>query len=156
MLKPFYNKKKNIDVRLLPAVTAADAGKALVVDENGKIVTGEAGGNINYNHQINLTAPEIGSNVSISSMKIDSTVVNIDDYCSEQSGNLWNTAQVFLKVSNSDYFLLGLFSVSEGAIQFSGLAIETDPDGVYLKGANIGYYSAAPDETNIDIYGFDN
>lgn len=155
MLKPFYIKKKNIDNRLLPAVTAADAGKALVVDANGKIVTGEAGGNINYNKEIRLTASGIGANVSISSMKIDNTVVNIDDYCSEQFGNLWNTSRVFLKVSSSDYLLLGLFSVGEGAIQFDGLTIETNPDGIYLKSAAIGYYSSAPDEVDIDISDFD-
>ena len=155
MLKPFYNKKKNIDDRLLPPVTAADAGKALVVDENGKIVTGEAGGNINYIQDINLTASGIGTQVSISNMKIDNTVVNIDDYCSEQFGNLWNTARVFLKVGSSDYLLFGLFTVHEGSIQFTGLTIETDPDGVYLKGVNLDYYSTAPDEVNIDIYDFD-
>lgn len=44
MLKPFYNRKVNIDDRLVPAVTAEDAGKALVVGEDGKITTGEAGG----------------------------------------------------------------------------------------------------------------
>lgn len=155
MLKPFYNKKKNIDDRLLPVVSAADAGKALVVDANGKIVIGEAGGNINYNKEIQLTASGIGPNVSISRMKIGNTVVNIDDYCSEQFGNLWNTSKVFLNVSNSNYLLLGLFSVGEGAIQFNGLTIETNPDGNYLKSAAIGYYSSAPDETNIDIAAFD-
>ena len=39
MLKPFWNKKKNINDRLTPVVSAADAGKALVVNEDGKINT---------------------------------------------------------------------------------------------------------------------
>lgn len=55
MLKPFYNKKKNIDNRLLPVVTADDAGKGLVVDENGNIVAEEvSGGNQLYEHIINV------------------------------------------------------------------------------------------------------
>lgn len=44
MLKPFYNKKKNIDDRLVPAVSAADAGKVLGVTEDGKIAAVEGGG----------------------------------------------------------------------------------------------------------------
>lgn len=44
MLKPFYNKKKNIDNRLLPVVTAEDAGKVLGVTEDGKIGLIENGG----------------------------------------------------------------------------------------------------------------
>lgn len=44
MLKPFFNKKKNIDDRLVPEVSVEDAGKALVVGEDGKITTGEVGG----------------------------------------------------------------------------------------------------------------
>ena len=36
MLKPFYNKKKNIDNRLLPSATVADAGKVVGVTEDGK------------------------------------------------------------------------------------------------------------------------
>ncbi len=44
MLKPFYNKKKNIDNRLVPAVSAADAGKVLGVTEEGKIGLVESGG----------------------------------------------------------------------------------------------------------------
>lgn len=54
MLKPFYNKKKNIDDRLVPAVTAADAGKALIVGEDGKITTGESGGGKLYQHNIHF------------------------------------------------------------------------------------------------------
>lgn len=44
MLKPFYNKKKNIDDRLVPEVSVADAGKVLGVTEEGKIAAVEAGG----------------------------------------------------------------------------------------------------------------
>lgn len=53
MLKPFYNKKKNIDDRLVPAVTAADAGKVLGVTEEGKIAAVEGGGGSQlYLHEI--------------------------------------------------------------------------------------------------------
>lgn len=54
MLKPFYNKKKNIDDRLVPAVSAADAGKFLGVTEEGKIalVEGGGGGSQLYLHEI--------------------------------------------------------------------------------------------------------
>lgn len=52
MLKPFYNRKVNIDDRLVPAVTAEDAGKALVVGEDGKITTGDAGGKNIYKHTV--------------------------------------------------------------------------------------------------------
>ena len=53
MLKPFYNKKKNIDDRLVPAVTAADAGKLLGVTEEGKIAPVEGGGGSQlYLHEI--------------------------------------------------------------------------------------------------------
>lgn len=47
MLKPFYNKKKNIDNRLLPSATVADAGKLVGVTEDGKfgLVEGGGGGN---------------------------------------------------------------------------------------------------------------
>ena len=41
MLKPFYNRKKNIDDRLVPEVSVEDAGKALVVGDDEKITTGE-------------------------------------------------------------------------------------------------------------------
>jgi len=44
MLKPFYNKKKNIDNRLLPSATVADAGKVLGVDDEGKYALTEGGG----------------------------------------------------------------------------------------------------------------
>ena len=44
MLKPFYNKKKNIDNRLLPSVTAADAGKLVGVTDEGKFGLVEGGG----------------------------------------------------------------------------------------------------------------
>lgn len=44
MLKPFFIKKKNIDNRLLPVVSAADAGKVLGVTEDGKVAAVEAGG----------------------------------------------------------------------------------------------------------------
>ena len=44
MLKPFYNKKKNIDNRLLPAATAVDAGKVVGVTEDGKISLVEGDG----------------------------------------------------------------------------------------------------------------
>lgn len=44
MLKPFYNKKKNIDNRLVPVVSAADAGKVFGVDEEGNITLVEGGG----------------------------------------------------------------------------------------------------------------
>lgn len=54
MLKPFYNKKKNIDDRLVPAVTAADAGKVLGVTEEGKIAPVEAGGGKLYQHLISF------------------------------------------------------------------------------------------------------
>ena len=58
-MSKFWQKKyiskytgKEIDAAVakagnLPAVTSADAGKALVVDEEGKIVAGEAGGSAN-------------------------------------------------------------------------------------------------------------
>lgn len=51
MLKPFYNKKKNIDDRLVPAVSAADAGKVLGVTEEGKVAPVEGGGKL-YLHLI--------------------------------------------------------------------------------------------------------
>lgn len=44
MLKPFYNKKKNIDYRLVPAVSPDDAGKVLGITEDGKIAPVEGGG----------------------------------------------------------------------------------------------------------------
>lgn len=44
MLKPFYIKKKNINNRLVPPVSAADAGKVLGVTEEGKIAPVEGGG----------------------------------------------------------------------------------------------------------------
>lgn len=44
MIKPFYNKKKNIDNRLVPAVSPSDAGKVLGVTEDGKIAPVEGGG----------------------------------------------------------------------------------------------------------------
>ena len=44
MLKPFYNKKKNIDNRLLPLATAADAGKFVGVTDEGKFGLVEGGG----------------------------------------------------------------------------------------------------------------
>lgn len=56
MLKPFYNKKKNIDDRLVPAVTAADAGKFLGVTEDGKIAPVEGGSEQLYIHAINITS----------------------------------------------------------------------------------------------------
>ena len=40
----------------LPATTSADAGKALVVDEEGKIVTGDAGGGGAWTPDITITA----------------------------------------------------------------------------------------------------
>lgn len=43
MLKPFFIRKKNIDNRLVPVVSAADAGKALTVDDNGNIIAGGVG-----------------------------------------------------------------------------------------------------------------
>ena len=62
----------------LPATTSADAGKALVVDEEGKIVTGKAGGNIfevvfgfneegsiNCNHTYNEIRAAIADNKTI-------------------------------------------------------------------------------------------
>lgn len=54
MLKPFYNKKKNIDDRLVPAVSAADAGKVLGVTEEGKIAPVEGGGGGSYTHLLTL------------------------------------------------------------------------------------------------------
>lgn len=57
MLKPFYNKKKNIDDRLVPAVSAADAGKVLGVTEEGKIAAVEAGGGVNI-VTVEITAEE--------------------------------------------------------------------------------------------------
>lgn len=48
MLKPFYNKKKNINDRLVPAVSVADAGKFLGVTEDGKIAPVEGGGGSQY------------------------------------------------------------------------------------------------------------
>lgn len=44
MVKPFYIKKKNIDDRLVPEVSAADAGKVLGVTDAGKIAPVEGGG----------------------------------------------------------------------------------------------------------------
>ena len=56
MLKPFWNKKRRLSMTgdefeaaiskadTLPVVSAADAGKVLVVDETGAIVPGEGGG----------------------------------------------------------------------------------------------------------------
>lgn len=51
MLKPFYNKKKNIDNRLVPPVTAVDVGKVLGVDDEGKYALTEGGGKL-YAHKI--------------------------------------------------------------------------------------------------------
>lgn len=48
MLKPFFIKKKNIDNRLVPVVTAADAGKVLGVTEDGKIAPVEGGGGADF------------------------------------------------------------------------------------------------------------
>lgn len=56
MLKPFYNKKKNIDDRLVPAVTADDVGKVLGVIEEGKIAPVEGGGGKFYQHTIEVGA----------------------------------------------------------------------------------------------------
>lgn len=58
MLKPFYNRKVNIDDRLVPEVTAEDAGKALIVGEDGKITTGEGDTKL-YRHTIKLNTAAI-------------------------------------------------------------------------------------------------
>lgn len=58
MLKPFYIKKKNIDDRLVPDVSAADAGKVLGVNDDGKVVAVEAGGGFSI-ALIDLSAQDI-------------------------------------------------------------------------------------------------
>lgn len=58
MLKPFYNKKKNIDNRLLPSATAADAGKVVGVTEDGNFVLVE-GGSVYPEVKIKFTTQDI-------------------------------------------------------------------------------------------------
>ena len=54
MLKPFYIKKKNIDNRLLPPATAADAGKLVGVTEGGNFGLVEDGGGGGSSHVVFL------------------------------------------------------------------------------------------------------
>lgn len=70
----------------VPVVTAADAGKALVVDEEGKIVAGEAGGGIS---SVNFPAFPGGTGIGIlafigsASTSLTSKVFDVSGACDD-------------------------------------------------------------------------
>lgn len=119
MLKPFWNKKKNIDDRLTPAVTAADAGKALVVDENGKIIASEVGGDSLYLHSISFLG---GAGISFLSgpycqfVSTKSSPYTLEEFCSllsrintgsdDQLHTLRMVGAITITASNVPYILV--------------------------------------------------
>lgn len=82
MLKPFYNKKKNIDDRLVPAVTAADAGKVVGVDEEGNITlieAGSGGGSDSFNVNIAITGEIVQSQIVFNEGTLDKPIAEVVD-----------------------------------------------------------------------------
>lgn len=116
MLKPFYNKKKNIDNRLLPAVTAADAGKVLGVTKDGNfgLVEAGGGGGSPWDFNINVTA-----NGEVQGDAVVFTSVDLDRPVSE-----------FIAAVNSNKYITGVIRVSYG----EGIPSE------YLSIINAGIY----------------
>ena len=81
MLKPFFIKKKNIDNRLLPAVTAADVGKVFGVTEDGKVAAVEDGGT---KKMINIPLTDVEFGQIFAGTPLDKTIsssetANLDD-----------------------------------------------------------------------------
>ena len=81
MLKPFYIKKKNINSRLVPPVSAADAGKLLGVDEEGNIILVEDSGKKKI---INIPITDIEFGQMYGGTPVDKTIAssetsNLDD-----------------------------------------------------------------------------
>ena len=86
----------------VPAVTAADAGKALVVDAEGKIVAGEAGGSLPI-----ITLPEfptqVGLQISLFLAAASTTYTSKVFHISDEEGAFYNA---FANLKKGDIFTL--------------------------------------------------
>lgn len=86
----------------VPVVTAADAGKALVVDEEGKIVAGEAGGSMPV-----ITLPEfptdVGLQIALFLAAASTTYTSKVFEISDEEGTFYNA---FANLKKGDIFTL--------------------------------------------------
>ena len=80
MLKPFYNKKKNIDKRLLPPATAADVGKVVGVTEDGNFALVEgSGGGEGFNLNVSLTGEIVEGHPVFNEGTLDKPIADVID-----------------------------------------------------------------------------
>ena len=133
MLKPFYNKKKNIDDRLLPAVTVDDAGKFLGVTEDGKFAPVEgADFSLIRGKNIELTV----SNNVLSAVTIDNVSIAPSDFFDRPYVDILLSLSyitiVGLRINNesvSFYFDNGRGYFNVDQLWIGGLYTYNTPDG---------------------------
>lgn len=127
MLKPFYNKKKNIDNRLVPEVSAADAGKVLGVTEDGKI--GLVEGGKKFIHVPEFSALEflqLMSGSAITKIIPDNESVDMDQE------DVLKTVLI-LTSSNNSYYLPGIADFATGGKKWGTFSVEAGPLGVAIE-----------------------
>lgn len=120
----------------VPSVTEADAGKALVVDEEGKIVTGKVDANCVY----------ISCIMGEENITINETYANILSLI--QSGKTIKLYPVWLPgvFGNPIDFTLSGFSTQDNRIDFTGEMHEVDPDNNQFI-IRVIYLTLASDDT---------
>lgn len=144
MLKPFYIKKKNIDNRLLPAVTAADAGKVLGVTEEGKFGLVEGGGGADFSSIRGRVIELTVTNNVISAVEVDNVSVTPSDFFAMPYVDIILTLSYItvygLQVNGDNVtvsFNNGVGNINDMQIWISGLFTYDTPDGYGLGEGNL-------------------
>lgn len=131
----------------VPAVTAADAGKALVVDAEGKIVAGEAGGIENGYVIINITNVTQGA---INSVKFNDVEKGANWLKDPKTAVILSISLVSIIIGNTQYSTDANWVNTGTLLSGTGAYTENTPDGLEFGLCDINFVFA-DDEINADF-----
>ena len=119
----------------LPATTSADAGKALVVDEEGKVVTGSVGVENGYIF-IDITSATAGT---VNSVKFNDVEKGVNWLKDSKNAAILSISQVVIQISNDQYTINGNWINTGSLVSGIGAYTLNTPDGLEFGLCDINF-----------------